>query len=116
MVTDVPVKYRIYIGSDHMMVVGSVTLNTSAEMRKLLYKNTRTRVDTQMIGKKKNTCQLELKKNRFTALEEHDDMDSLNDIMTKMIQQSAMNIAKQTKWLSCPINERKTIATTDASQ
>ena len=49
-----------------------------------------------MIGMKKNTFQLELK-NRFTALEEHDDMDSLNNNMTEMIQQSAMSIAKQTK-------------------
>ena len=39
---------------------------------------------------------LELK-NRFTALEEHDDMDSLNKNMTEMIQQSALSIAKQTK-------------------
>ena len=49
-----------------------------------------------MIGAKKNTFQLELK-NRFTALEEHDDMDSLNKNMTEIIQQSAMSIAKQTK-------------------
>ena len=49
-----------------------------------------------MIGTKKNTFQLELK-NRFTALEEHDDMDSLNKNMTEIIQQSAMSIAKQTK-------------------
>ena len=35
-------------------------------------------------------------KNRFTTLEEHDDMDSLNKNMTEMIQQSAMSIAKQT--------------------
>ena len=49
-----------------------------------------------MIETKKNTFQLELK-NRFTALEEHDDMDSLNKNMTEMIQQSAMSIAKQTK-------------------
>ena len=38
-----------------------------------------------MIGTKKNTFQLELK-NRFTALEEHDDMDSLNKNTTEMIQ------------------------------
>ena len=76
--------------------MGSITLNTRAERRKLLNKNTRTRVDTQMIGTKKNTFQLELK-NRFTALEEHDDMDSLNKNMTEIIQQSAMSIAKQTK-------------------
>ena len=96
MVTDVTVINRINIGSDHRMVVGSITLNTRAERGKLLNKNTRTRVDTQMIGTKKNTFQLELK-NRFTALEEHDDMDSLNKNMTEMIQQSAMSIAKQTK-------------------
>ena len=82
--------------SDHRMVMGSITLNTRAERRKLLNKNTRTRVDTQMIGTKKNTFQLELK-NRFTALEEHDDMDSLNKNMTEMNQQSALSIAKQTK-------------------
>ena len=49
-----------------------------------------------MIGKKKKTFQLELK-NRFTALEEHDDMDSLNKNMTEIVQQRAMSIAKQTK-------------------
>ena len=36
-------------------------------------------------------------KNRFTALEEHDDMDSLNRNMTEMIQQSATSITTQTK-------------------
>ena len=51
-----------------------------------------------MIGTKKNTFQLELK-NRFTALEENDDMDSLTKNMTDMIQQSAMSIAKLTKKL-----------------
>ena len=95
-VTNVTVINHINIGSDHMMVIGSVTLNTRAERRKLLNKNSRTRVDTQMIGTKKNTFHLGLK-NRFTALEEHDDMDSLNKNMTEMIQQSAMSIAKQTK-------------------
>ena len=82
--------------------MGSITLNTRAERRKLLNKNTRTRVETQMMGTKKNTFQLELK-NRFTAPEEHDDMDSLNKNMTEMIQQSAMSIAKQTKKQKKPI-------------
>ena len=95
-VTDVTVINRINIGSDHRMVMGSITLNTRAERRKLLNKNTRTRVDTQMIGTKKNTFQLEMK-NRFTALEEHDDMDSLNKNMTEMIQQSAKLTKKQKK-------------------
>ena len=62
MVTDVIVINRINIGSDHRIVIGSTTLNTRAESRKLLNKNTRTRVDTQMSGTKKNTFQLELKK------------------------------------------------------
>ena len=96
MVTDVTVINRNNIGIDHMMVMGSITLNTRAERRKLLNKNTRKRVDTQMIGTKNNTFQLKLK-NSFTALEEHDDMDSLNKNMTEIIQQSAMSIAKQTK-------------------
>ena len=73
MVTDVTVINRVNIGSDHRMVMGSITLNTRAERRKLLNNNKRTRVDTQMIGTKKNKFQLELK-NRFTALEEHDDI------------------------------------------
>ena len=94
--TDVTVINRINNGNDHMMVMGSITLNTRAERGKLLNKSTRTRVDTQMIGTKKNTFQIELK-HRFTALEEHDDMDSLNKNMTEMIHQSALSIAKQTK-------------------
>ena len=88
MVTDVTVINRINIRRDRMMVMGSITLNTRAERRKLLNKNTRTRVDTKI--------EHELI-NRFTALEKHDDMDSLNKNMTEMIQQSAMSIAKQTK-------------------
>ena len=96
MVTDVTVIDRINIGSDYSMVMCSIALNARAERRKLLNTNTRTRVDTQMIGTKKNTFQLELK-NRFTAPEEHGDMDSLNMNMTEMIQQSAMSIVKQTK-------------------
>ena len=94
MVTDVTVINRVNIGSDHRMVMGSITLNTRAERRKLLNKNTRTRVDTQITGTKKNTFQPELKNRK---LEEHDDMYSLNKNMTEMIQQSALSIAKQTK-------------------
>ena len=74
--------------------MGSITLHTRAERRKLLNKNARTRVDTQMIGTKKNTFQLELKK-RFTALE--DRKDSLNKKNITEIIQSAMSIAKPTK-------------------
>ena len=62
MATDVTVIHRVNIGSDHRMVMGSITLNTRAERIKLLNKNTRTKVDSQMIGTKKNTFQLELKK------------------------------------------------------
>ncbi len=48
-----------------------------------------------------NTFQLELK-NRFTALKDHDDMESLNKNMIEMIQQSTMSIAKQTKKQKTP--------------
>ena len=75
MVTDVTVIKRVYIGSDHRMVMCSVTLNNRVERRKLLNKNTQTRVDTKMIGTKKYTFQLELK-NRFTAVEESNDIHS----------------------------------------
>ena len=96
MVTDVTVINRVNIVCDHRMVMGSITLNTRAQRRKLLINNTRTRVDNQLIGTKKNTFQLELK-HVFTALEEHDDMYSLKKNMTEINQQSAMPIAKQTK-------------------
>ena len=69
-------QQSINIGSDHRVVMCSVTLNTRAERRKVLNKNTQTRVDPHMTGTKKNTFQLELK-NRFTALEERDDIDSI---------------------------------------
>ena len=62
MVTDVTVINRVNIGCDHVVVMGSIMLNTRAERRKLLNKNTLTRVDTQMIGTKKKTFQLELNK------------------------------------------------------
>ena len=64
-----------------MMVMGSITLNTRMEVSKLLNKNTQTRVDTLMLGIKKNTFQLELE-NRFTTLEELDDIDTLKFIST----------------------------------
>ena len=93
----VTVAQEVASGCRHLYRLRNVfRLNTRTERRKLLNKNARTRVDTQMIEWKKNTFQLELK-NRFTALEEHDDMDSLNKNMTEMIQQIAMSIAKQTK-------------------
>ena len=39
MVTDVTVINCVNIGSDHRIVMGSITLNTRAERRKLLNKN-----------------------------------------------------------------------------
>ena len=114
-VTDVTVINLTDIGSDHSMAMGSVTLNTRAERRKLLNKNTQTRVDTQIIGKKKNTFKLELK-NRFTALEARDDIDSLNKNMTEMIQQSAMSMAKQTKKQKKPKISSSTKALNDREQ
>ena len=65
---------------------------------KLLRKKKPPKVDTREIGIKKKEFQLELK-NRFTALQELDDIDTLNENITEMIQQTATSIAKQnTKW------------------
>ena len=68
MVTDVTVINPVNIGSDHRLLIGCLTLNTRAERMNLLNKNTEAKVDTQMIGTKKNGFQLE-PKNIFTALE-----------------------------------------------
>ena len=93
MVTDVTIINCINIGIEHNMLIGSVTINTRAERSTLLNKNKRTRVDTQVIGTKKNTFQLELKKqvhsSRITC-----DIDSLNENMNEMIQQSVTGLAK----------------------
>ena len=103
MVTDVTVINRVNIGSDHRMVMGSISINTRAERRQLLNKNTRTRGDTHIIGTKKNTFQLELK-NRITALEEHDDMDSLNKNMTEMIPTKCIEHSKTNQETEKPEN------------
>ena len=79
------------------MVMGSVTLNTKAERRKFLNKNTQTRDDTRMIGTKKNTFQLELKKQVHSTRRTLRHRQSKYENMTEMIQQSAMSIAKQIK-------------------
>ena len=102
MVTDVTVINRINIGSDHRMAMGSITLNTKAESRKLINKNTRTRVDTQMIGTKNNTFKLDLKK-QFHSTRRTGRKDSLNKNMIEMIQQTKKrtnpNISSPTRTL-----------------
>ena len=65
-----------------------------AERKKLLRKKKPPKVDTREIGIKKNDFQLELK-NRFTALQELDDIDTLNENITEMIQQTTISIVKQ---------------------
>ena len=55
-------KPRIVTVINRAMAMVSVTLNTIAETRKLLNKNTQIIVDHQMIGTKINTFQLEMKK------------------------------------------------------
>ena len=94
MITDVRVINRINIGSDHRMLMSNIRLDTKAERKKLLRKKKPPKVDTREIGIKKNEFQLELK-NRFTALQELDDIDTLNENITEIIQQTATSIAKQ---------------------
>ena len=94
MITDVRVINRINIGSDHRMLMSNIRLDTKAERKKLLRKKKPPKVDTREIGIKRNEFQLELK-NRITALQEQDDIDTLNENITEMIQQTATSIAKQ---------------------
>ena len=94
MITDVRVIIRINIGSDHRMLMSNIILDMKAERKKLLRKKKPPKVDTREIGIKKNEFQLELK-NRFTALQELDDINTLNENITEMIQQTATSIAKQ---------------------
>ena len=84
MITDVRVINRINIGSDHRMLMSNTRLDTKAERKKLLRKKKPPKVDTREIGIKKNEFQLELKK-KFTALQELDDIDTLNENITETI-------------------------------
>ena len=94
MITDVRVINRINIGSDHRMLMSNIRLDTKAERTKLLRKKKPPKFDTREIGIKKNEFQVELK-NKFTALQELDEIDTLNENITEMIQQTAISIAKQ---------------------
>ena len=92
-ITDVRVINRINIGSDHRMLMNNIKLDTKAEGKKLLRKKKPPKVDTREIGIKKNEFQLEME-NSFTALQELDDIDTLNENITEMIQLTATSIAK----------------------
>ena len=94
MITYVRIIIRINIGSDHRMLMSNIRLDTKAERTKLLRKKKPPKVDTREMLIKKNEFQLELK-NRFTALKELDDIDTINENITEMIQQTATSIAKQ---------------------
>ena len=54
------------------------------------------RVDATRIGYKKSEFQLELR-NRFETLQELDDIDTMSEAITVVIQQSASRIAKAFK-------------------
>lgn len=93
-ITDVTVINRVNIGSDHRMVMSSVRLDTKQERRKLVNKK-QTKVDTTQILLRRQEFQIELK-NRFKALQVTDDLDSENEKLSEIIQQSATEVAKET--------------------
>ena len=66
MVTDVTVINRTDIGSDHMMVMGCVTLNTRGKRRKLITKIHKQELTLKCLERSVSTLN---KKNRFTSLE-----------------------------------------------
>ena len=62
------------------------------EREKMMTKRT-ARVDATQIGSKMIKFQLELR-NRFRTLQEPDDIDTMSETITDMIQQSASRAAK----------------------
>ena len=92
-ITDVTVINRINVGSDHRMVMSSVKLDTKAERKKLIKKQT-PKVDPTLIRSRKEEFQVELK-NKFDILAETEDLDTKSKMLTETIQQCATSVAKE---------------------
>ena len=92
MVTGVTVINQVNIGRDHRLVMSNIKPDIKVERKKLMTKRP-PRVDTTQIGSKKIKFQLELR-NRFETLQELDDVDTMSETITDMIQQTALRVAK----------------------
>ena len=79
-VTDVTVINQVNIGSDHRLVMSNIKLDVVMEIKQLMTKRP-PRVDTTQIGSKNFEFQLQLR-NRFDTLQEIDNFDIMNEIIT----------------------------------
>ena len=91
-VTDVTVNNQVNIGSDHRMVMRNIKLYVEVERNQLMPKKP-SRIDTTQIGSQKIEFQLELR-NRLETRQELDDIDTMRENITGLIQQSATKVAK----------------------
>ena len=93
-VTEITFINKANIGSNHRPVMSNTKLDIEVHMKTLVTKQTQ-RVDATRIGPKKIEFQLE-PRNRFETLQELDDIDTMSETITYMIQQSASGLAKAT--------------------
>ncbi|XP_072033242.1 uncharacterized protein [Amphiura filiformis] len=90
---DVKVLNKVNTGSDHRMLLCKMKIDTRLERQKLLRPKHR-KADLENLKTKKEEFQLELK-NRFQTLQEQEDtdLDSWNDQLVDIIQESALKVA-----------------------
>ena len=93
-VTKTEIDYTLtnIIGSDHRLAMSNIKLEVEVERKTLMTKRPPT-VDAPRIGSKKIEFQLELR-NRFETLQELDDIDTMSETVTYIIQQNALRVAK----------------------
>ena len=89
-ITDVTVINQVNIGSHHRTFMSNIKLDVEVEMKQIMIKRP-PRVDTTQIGSNNLEFQLQLR-NRLETLQELD--DTMSEITTDMIQQSASRVAK----------------------
>ena len=90
--TDVTVINHVNIGSDHKLVKSNIKLDVEVERKQFMTKRP-PRVYTTRIGSRKFEFQLELR-HRFETLQVLNDIDTMSETTTDMIQQNASRIAK----------------------
>ena len=91
-VTDVTVINQDNIGSDHRMAMSNIKLDADVEIKQLMTMR-QPRVDATQIGSKEVEFQLELR-NRFEKLQELDHIDTMSEVITDMVPQTASRVAK----------------------
>ena len=89
-VTDVTVINQVNIASDHRTAMSNVKLGIEVEREKLITKRP-PRVEVAQMGSKKIEFQLE-PINRFETLQELDDIDTMSEAITDVIQQRASRV------------------------